>query len=90
MSTVHASSEVIRQVKSDLNGTTKELRDAASRINSALHSSSDWNDPQGEQYRDLMRRIARLIESPIGTLQAAQPKLEKLAQSLDAYSRVKF
>ena len=90
MATVQSSPEVVRQIKSDINGTTKELRDAANRINSALHSSSEWNDAQGDQYRELMRSIARLIESPIETLQAAQPKLEKLAQSLDSYNSVKF
>jgi hypothetical protein len=58
--------------------------------NSALRSSAEWNDAQGEQYRGLMRRVARLIESPIDTLQGAQPKLEKLAQSLEAYGSVKF
>ena len=87
---VHSSSEVIRQMKANLNTTSRELRDAANRINSALHSSGEWNDAQGDQYRELMRRIARLIESPIDTLQAAQPKLEKLAQSLDDYSRTRF
>ena len=90
MSMVQSSPEVVRQIKSDLNRTSKELRDAANRIAAAIHSSSEWNDEQGEQYRMLMRRIARLIESPIETLQTAQPKLEKLAQSLDAYSSVKF
>ena len=90
MPSVQSSPEVVRQIKSDLNKTTRELRDAANKINSALHSSSEWNDAQGEQYRELMRRIARLIESPIDTLQVAQPKLEKLAQSLDAYGSVRF
>ena len=90
MSTVQSSPEVIRQIKSDLNVTTKELRDAANKVNTALRSSSEWNDAQGNQYRELMRKIGRLIESPINTLQAAQPKLEKLAQSLDAYNKVKF
>ena len=90
MATVHSSPEVIRQMKSDLNTTTKELRSSAQKISSALQSSSEWNDAVGIQYRDLMRRIGRLIESPINTLQAAQPKLEKLAQSLDAYNKVKF
>ena len=90
MANVQSSPEVIRQIKSDLNTTTKELADAAKKISSALSSSSEWNDAQGNHYRELMRRIARLIESPVGTLQAAQPKLEKLAQALDAYNRVKF
>jgi hypothetical protein len=90
MPTVQSSPEVVRQIKSNINSTAKELRDAANRIKSALHASSEWNDAQGNQYRELMRQIARLIESPIDTLQAAQPKLEKLAQSLDTYNSVKF
>jgi hypothetical protein len=87
---VHASAEVVREIKSNLNTTARELRTAADRVNSAIHSSGGWNDAQGDQYRDLMRKIARLIASPIDTLQAAQPKLENLAQSLDAYSSVRF
>ena len=90
MATVRSSPEVVRQIKADLSRTTKELRDAGNRVSAALHASGEWNDAQGEQYRDLMRRIGRLIESPIDPLQAAQPKLEKLAQSLDDYGRVRF
>ena len=90
MSAVKASPEAIRKIKSDINVTIKELRDSAKKVSSALSSSSEWNDAQANQYRDLMRKIGRLIESPLDTLQAAQPKLEKLAQSLDEYNKVKF
>jgi hypothetical protein len=90
MATVHSSPEVVRQIKSDLSRTVKELQGAGSRIRAAIQNSSEWNDEQGDQYRELMRRIGRLIESPVEPLQAAQPKLEKLAQSLDSYSQVKF
>ena len=88
MSTVKASPEVVRQVKSGLNGTISELRGASAKIRAV--GSDGWNDEHGEKYRALMQRIARLVESPIDTLQAAQPKLEKLAQSLDSYNSVKF
>jgi len=90
MATVHSSPEVVRQIKSDLNRTVKELQGAGAKIRAAIQNSSEWNDAQGDQYRDLMRRIGRLIESPVEPLNAAQPKLEKLAQSLDAYGSVRF
>jgi len=88
MSTVRASSETIRQMKSGLNATISEIRGASAKIRAV--GSGEWNDAQGEQFRALMQKIAQLVESPIETLQAAQPKLEKLAQSLEAYGKVKF
>jgi len=90
MPTVQSSPEVVREIKAHINGTTKELSNAVAKINTALRSSSEWNDAQGEQYRELMRKIARLIQPPIDALQSAQPKLEKLALSLDSYNKVKF
>jgi len=90
MAKVQSSPETIRQFKLELNKTVKELQDTAGKINSALNSSSGWSDAQGEQFRDLMKRISRLIVSPIEALNGAQPKLEKLAQSLDSYNRVRF
>ena len=90
MPTVQASPEVVRQMKADLNKTVNDLQNAVSQIISALNTSMEWNDAQGGQFRDLMSKIGRLLESPIETLRTAQPKLEKLAQSLDSYSRVRF
>ena len=87
---VQSSSEIIRKIKVDLSTTVKELQKAGNGIRMSIQNSTEWNDANGDQYRDLMRRIARLIESPIDALQGAQPKLEKLAQSLDEYNRVKF
>jgi len=88
MPTVNASSEVIREAKAGLRGTVSEIRGAAAKIRAV--GSEGWNDTQGQKFNELMRKIAQLIESPIDTLEAAQPKLEKLAQSLDSYTRVKF
>ena len=88
MSKIKASAEAVREVKAGLNATISELRGAAGKVRAV--GSGGWNDAQGQQFQALMQRIAQLVESPIETLQAAQPKLEKLAQSLDQYSRVKF
>jgi len=88
MSTVKASPEAVRQVKSGLSATVNELRATAARVRAV--GSGGWDDAQGQEFQALMKKVAQLVESPIETLQAAQPKLEKLAQSLDAYTKVKF
>jgi len=88
MAAVNASAEVIREVKDGLKGTVSEIRGAAAKIRAV--GSEGWNDTQGQKFNELMKKIAQLVESPIDTLQAAQPKLEKLAQSLDSYNSVRF
>ena len=91
MAKVQASPEVVREMKSDLNKTAKELGNLSSKILSVRNTTQgEWSDAQGEQFRALMTRIARLIGTPAEALNAAQPKLEKLAQSLDSYGKVKF
>jgi len=91
MAKVQSSPEVVRQMKADLNKTAKELNSLCGRILAVRNNTrGEWNDTQGEQFRELMTRIGRLVSSPEETLKAAQPKLEKLAQSLDAYGKVKF
>lgn len=91
MTKVQASPDAVRQMKTELNRTEKELNSLGGRIRAVRDKTrGEWNDAQGEQFRDLMTRISRLISSPEETLKAAQPKLEKLAQALDNYGRVKF
>jgi len=90
MAKIQADPEAIRQIKSDLNKTVKELHETAGKINSARNSSGEWNDAQGEQYLYLMSRIARAILSPVETLNKAQLQLDKLERTLDDYNRKKF
>ena len=91
MAKVQSSPEVVRQMKSDLNKTAKDLNMLGGRIRAVRDKSrEDWNDTQGEQFRELLNRIGRLITSPEETLKSVQLKLEKLAQSLDSYGRVRF
>ena len=90
MAKISANAETIREMKGQLNKTVNDLKNIGQRVLNARSLSDEWNDAKGEQFRALMQRIGRLIEQPIGPLQAAQPKLEKLAQLLDEYNRVKF
>ena len=55
-----------------------------------MSATSSWNDSKAAEFNMVMQRVARLTERPIETLNAALPKLEKLAQSLDEYNRTKF
>lgn len=87
---INASSEAIRQMERTLQKTIKEIERIQANVRGSMKSSENWNDAQGEQYRRLMQQIARLTESPSGTLRTAVPKLEKLAQILDAYGKVRF
>lgn len=87
---VKASPEAIREMKRDLSNTIKDIERISSGIRSGMSASSSWNDEKAIQFNMLMQRIARLTATPVDTLQAALPKLEKLAQSLDEYNQVKF
>lgn len=87
---ISSSSETIRDMKATLQKTVKEIQGIQTNVKGAMRSSANWNDAQGQQYQVLMKQIAQLTDSPTNTLNAAIPKLEKLAQSLDAYGKVKF
>lgn len=87
---INSSPEIIREMNITLRKTVNEIQKTQTNIKSAMQWSADWNDAQGQQYRALMKRIAQLTDSPTSTLVTAMPKLEKLAQALDAYGRVRF
>ena len=87
---VKASPEVIREMKKDISATIRDIERISSGIKAGMSATSSWNDAQAAQFNMLMQQIARLTEAPIETLNAALPKLEHLAQSLDEYNRVKF
>lgn len=87
---VKASSETIREMKKGISNTIKEIEKISSGIKSAMSATSGWDDAQATQFNAIMQQIAKLTQAPTETLNAALPKLEKLAQSLDQYNSVKF
>ena len=87
---VKASSEVIRGMKQDLVKTVRELEQLSSGIQTVLNRSPQWDDEQSQQFRMVMQRIAQLTAEPTQTLNAALPKLERLACALDEYGKIRF
>lgn len=87
---VKASPEAIREMKQDISRTIRDIERISNGIKSGISASSNWDDAQAAQFNMLMQRIARLTSTPIETLNAALPKLERLAQMLDSYNNVKF
>lgn len=87
---VKASPETIREMKKEISNTIRDIEKISSGIKSGISATSNWDDSQAAQFKSLMQQIARLTEAPINTLNSALPKLEKLAQSLDQYNKVRF
>lgn len=87
---VKASPEVIREMKKEISNTIRDIERISSGIKSGVSNMSNWDDAQAAQFNAIMQRIASLTAAPIDTLNAALPKLEQLAQSLDQYNMVKF
>lgn len=87
---VKASPETIREMKKEISNTIRDIEKISNGIKSGVAATGNWDDAQAAQFNMLMQQIARLTATPIDTLNAALPKLEKLAQSLDQYNRVKF
>lgn len=87
---VKASPKTIREMKRDISNTIRDIERISSGIKSGVSATSNWDDNQAVQFNMLMQEIARLTAAPIDTLNAALPKLEKLAQSLDQYNTIKF
>lgn len=87
---VQASAQVVREMKGTIQKSMKEIQGIQQNIGGAVKATANWNDAQGEQYRALMQKIAKLTQTPVSTLNSSAKKLEKLAVSLDNYSKVKF
>lgn len=87
---VKASPEVIREMELDMLRSANDLERISSGIQSVLKRAPEWDDEQSQQFMMLMRRIAQLTAQPTAALRTAAPKLERLAQALDAYGSIKF
>ena len=87
---VKASPETIRDMKKQISSTINDVRRISSGIRTGISATEKWDDTQAAQFIMIMQRVARLTEQPIEALNAALPKLEKLALSLEQYNQVKF
>ena len=87
---IKASTKVISDMKMTAQAAIKDINAVQNELINTVNSVSGWNDEQGQQYRQLMRKIAQLTNTPKQTLSNAIPKLDHLIQMVEAYSKVKF
>ncbi len=86
---VKSSPEVIRGMERDIRKTISDIQTISAGIRSGVRSTN-WDDAKAQEFKSIMQQIAKLTEAPVNTLNAALPKLEKLALSLDRYNSVRF
>lgn len=87
---VKASSDAILNMANDIKKTVDEIVQIRHEIESARSKMSGWNDAKAAEFDSVMKRVAKLSEQPVDTLQQAIPKLKRLAQAVDQYNGVKF
>lgn len=87
---VKASAETIREMKKEIAQTIKDIERINQGIRSGIRAGSAWDDDKAAEFNMIMQKIARLTSSPVESLNAALPKLERLAQTLDAYNSQKI
>lgn len=87
---IKASTKAISDMKMTAQAAIKDINAVQNELINTVNSVSGWNDEQGQQYRQLMRKIAQLTNTPKQTLSNAIPKLDHLIQMVEAYSKVKF
>lgn len=89
MGQINASAEAVRQLANDLRQTVKTLEAISAQVKKA-GTVSGWDDNQGKQFEAVVKRISNLTKSPVSTLEAAIPRLNKMAATLDKYNSIKF
>ncbi len=87
---VKASAETIREMKKQIGQTVKDIEHINQGIRSGIRATGSWDDAKAAEFNMLMQKIARLTASPVETLNAAMPKLERLAQTVDSYNSTKI
>ena len=87
---IKGDSQTVREMKKDISQTIKDLEHMREGIRSGMQATGGWDDDKASEFNLAMSKVARMIESPVESLRAALPKLERLAQLMDQYSSKRF
>ena len=87
---IKGDSQTVREMKKDISQTIKDLEHMSEGIRSGMQATGGWDDDKASEFNLAMSKVARMIESPVYSLRAALPKLERLAQLMDQYSSKRF
>lgn len=83
-------SQTVRDIAKEISETIKDLEQMSEGINNGLQATDKWDDEKAADFNLAMRKVASKVKSPIDDLKKALPKLEKLAQLMDAYTSKKL
>lgn len=87
---ISASTKTVQDMKVTLQQTIKEINLVQDDLRSTMQSAKGWTDAQGQEYRELMKKVANLTEEPKLTLIGAVPKMERMIQALQDYEKIRF
>lgn len=87
---ITSSSKIVREMNQTLKKTEEDINRIQENLRSVANTAVNWNDEQGQMYRELMKRIIRLNDAPRNTIREAIPKLDRMVCALEAYEKVKF
>ena len=87
---IKGDSQTVREMKQDISQTIKDLEHMSEGIRSGMQATGGWDDDKASEFNLAMSKVARMIESPVDSLRAAIPKLERLAQLMEQYTSKKF
>lgn len=90
MSDIYADPETLRRSSRTVRESVRAIKRVSDGIDRTIKGSSGWSDSQGEEFRNVLSRVKRLVDSPLETLEAAPPKIDRLADALDEYQRIRF
>ncbi len=86
MPQVNASPESLRKLKSDLQTSQNEIRQAVQRIRSSL-KSTQWNDQVRRQFEQNLEQTLRVLNKFDAEATTLQAYLNKKANELDNFLR---
>lgn len=87
---ISTSTKTVEDMKVTLQSTVREINAIQAELRSTMQAVDNWKDVQGQEYRQLMKKVANLTEAPKQTLIGAVPKLDRMIQALKEYERIRF
>ena len=84
------STQAINEIRTTMCDAVRNIEAVQSELTNMMSVVSDWNDSQGEQFRMLMRSVARCTEEPKNALKDTLPRLERMAEAIERYNKVRF
>lgn len=87
---IQASTQDIQNMKRILASTAKDIVGIQKSISECKKKCANWNDAQGQKFREIMENISNSVTQPVQSLNDTARSLSELEKALDNYNKVKF